>query len=178
MKDIYEKIKALALEHHKGIFREDGVTPYYNHVAAVDNIVTNWFEQGKYLYWFSTPEFRGLHPFNIYSDAGRNDLKYVLKSIAIAHDMLEDKDVNGNLFNWYYNFHFLLPDYHHILNGIKGVTRLPHEKYVHFILRAKKNALSRYVKAADLTHNLSDLKPGARKDKYQLAEYILLQDEA
>lgn len=47
------------------------------------------------------------------------------------------------------------------------------ENYVDYILRVAANDVARVVKMYDLKHNMSDLKSGSMKQKYELAFYIL-----
>lgn len=46
----------------------------------------------------------------------------------------------------------------------------------HYILAVKDDLYAREVKIADIKHNLSDLKAGSMKQKYELALYILEAD--
>ena len=43
-------------------------------------------------------------------------------------------------------------------------------------MRVKASVLATLIKASDLTHNMSDLAPGPKLEKYQLAYYILTHD--
>ncbi len=62
-----------------------------------------------------------------------------------------------------------------ILLAISSVTRLPNESYLQFIVRSSNNLIGRMVKVADIRDNLTeDLKPSARRDKYELALHILI----
>jgi (p)ppGpp synthase/HD superfamily hydrolase len=174
-KELYEKIKAFATKHHEGIFREDG-KPYITHPEGVDEIVTDWFENGYYLKWFIGKDMH----YSPLADYDRRQLLYMLKALAIAHDTIEDKNAKGKNISVYdyEDMFFSHGDYMIFRDALSALTRghnYKEETYLQFILRAKENPYARYVKLADLAHNLLDSKPGSRKDKYQLSQHILTQ---
>lgn len=53
------------------------------------------------------------------------------------------------------------------------LTHIQGESYLDYIKGMMNDARAVRVKLEDLAHNLSDLPPGTRRDKYLLAEYIL-----
>jgi hypothetical protein len=53
------------------------------------------------------------------------------------------------------------------------LTKQENEAYVDFIYRNLIDVYAPLIKVEDINHNLSDHKPGARKDKYELAKAIL-----
>lgn len=55
------------------------------------------------------------------------------------------------------------------------LTRFEHETYTSYIRRVAYTMWAREIKKADLLDNLSDLKSGQRRDKYELA-YAYLED--
>ena len=63
-----------------------------------------------------------------------------------------------------------------IMAGLYCITKLSTDaSYVTYILRVLRERSSVVVKLADLTHNLSDQTNKDKKDKYQLAHYVLSQ---
>ena len=60
-----------------------------------------------------------------------------------------------------------------IVHAVAALTKHEGVSYLQYLLVVKTNRIARVVKLADLTHNMSDLKDGARKSKYELAYYIL-----
>ena len=93
------------------------------------------------------------------------------KIVALLHDTLEDcADKVGPKT-------FIIEGFSdNVINAIFVITKSPAENYLSYILRVKANNISRIVKMADLTHNLSDLDAKhhkSMKDKYELAYYIL-----
>ena len=89
-----------------------------------------------------------------------------LKCMAILHDVLEDT---------------ILTEEDLIEKGVKEsivarvilLSRFPETSYKDFILDIMVDRFATKVKIADLKHNLSDLKKGSLRDKYELALYIL-----
>lgn len=92
---------------------------------------------------------------------------YVLKSIAMLHDVIEDS--HGSYTTAHIRDDFM-PD---ISEPVIYLTKIDGQDYLTFILRMSKSNAAMKVKLADLAHNMSDLQEGSLKDKYRLAEYIL-----
>lgn len=89
------------------------------------------------------------------------------KIVAVLHDTIEDTNLTS---------HDLLTKYGMDMNLIIALERLTRHKdqtYLDYILKCKESDLSRYIKIADLKHNLSDLESGSLRDKYIMALYIL-----
>jgi (p)ppGpp synthase/HD superfamily hydrolase len=60
-----------------------------------------------------------------------------------------------------------------IISAVVAVSRRKGESYKDFILRVKDSGDDAIrIKLADLAHNLSNLGPGAMRDKYELAQVI------
>lgn len=167
---IYKEANKIATIHHEGIFRKDNKTPYITHPLAVDYIVDGWFEKkiNFKLFYSDLPEFKRY--FDILSPESREALRLFLKSVAQLHDVLEDEDKNGNT----YSFNKLSKLSSYLAVNVSDLTRYESESYLSFLLRLKPNPIARYVKLGDLEHNLSDLKPGSLRDKYIMAQHILL----
>jgi len=108
--------------------------------------------------------------------ASLNDERF--KATAFLHDVLEDTDQTEENIRRV----FVLAGCGPILtDGImKDLHLLTHNKsdmsYASYIQRLLLRAsyIALYVKMADLRDNLRDLKPGQRRDKYELA-YLVLQ---
>lgn len=64
-----------------------------------------------------------------------------------------------------------------IIHGIDSITKKPkgQEPYHEYVKRVLSSRIATRVKIADLTHNMSDLKPGNMLDKYHLTKWILTQ---
>ncbi len=92
---------------------------------------------------------------------------YDAKCVALLHDVLEDTDATT------YDIERTLGMPTHVVKAVLLLTRTPGENYLEHLKRIRRNRLACCVKIADLLHNLSDSKPGNRKDKYILAlEYL------
>jgi len=62
------------------------------------------------------------------------------------------------------------------VQAVDAITRRDDEDYREYILRVKKNHLARFVKIADIEHNLESFdhkKNKSRTDKYKLAIEVL-----
>lgn len=96
-----------------------------------------------------------------------NNVK-IMVAAAYLHDVLEDTSAT--------EADLLTTDIDpHVVAIVKNLTRKK-ENYAEFIMRINKsNIMTRAVKIADLRCNMSDLNEGAMKDKYRLAEHILLR---
>ena len=89
-----------------------------------------------------------------------------LKCIAILHDVIEDTNCDKEML---------------YAKGVRGdivaivdvLSRRTGESYKDFILRICEVKSAIMVKIEDLKHNLSDLKAGSMRDKYELALFIL-----
>ena len=155
----------IACESHAGQFREDG-KPYITHIDAV---IWNTRE------YFSS-RAQGLDVF-----------QYVY-SVAALHDVLEDcpfwesnenklgeeifKRVGkGTKLNSMYFSTMLL--------AVKLLTKKPRgeEEYSDYLFNIKNHKWAQEVKIADLRHNLSDLKPCSRRDKYTISLAYLAGEE-
>lgn len=94
------------------------------------------------------------------------DLREVQAALAAAylHDVLEDTDYNLDEF----------PD--NIREACQVLCKSDDEDYCDYIKRVvnSREYISKVVKIADLRCNMSDLKEGQRKQKYKLAELIIL----
>jgi (p)ppGpp synthase/HD superfamily hydrolase len=61
-----------------------------------------------------------------------------------------------------------------ILMDLRALNKKNFSSYIDYILFIKDyGGYAKLVKIADLTHNLSDLKTGSLRDKYELSMYIL-----
>jgi (p)ppGpp synthase/HD superfamily hydrolase len=61
----------------------------------------------------------------------------------------------------------------HLVDCVVDLTHKRGEGYYDYIMRVADYDLPASVKIADLEHNLSDLPPGDRRDKYLLAREVL-----
>lgn len=135
--------KDLATKAHNGVFRKFTNEPYINHPRRVSELVLKYIEN-KTMYFHPT----------------------VYETVAWLHDAVEDSDLT-------------IKDLHSagfpasVIFGVESVTKIPGENYFKFIKRCMNDKVGIFVKIADLTDNMSDLKEGTMKDKYRLAKYIL-----
>ena len=152
-KDIKLRALELAQKAHNGQFRKYSGLPYINHSLAVASIATATFrgECDDYAYSLNS---------GILDDA---DAIFV---VALLHDTLEDSA--------YVTFEKLDSEFGlEIARYVQLLTKVENENYLDAILRAKSTDISKRVKIADLTHNISDLPPGTQRDKYRMALHIL-----
>lgn len=91
------------------------------------------------------------------------------KMVGWLHDVLEDcpewtsyKLIAAGVSAW-------------VVKHVETLTRRKYEGYYDYIMRIETDELGlvSIVKIADLTHNLSDLPPGNRRDKYLMAKHIM-----
>ena len=147
-------MKQIATEAHKGIKRKFTKEAYINHPRRI-------------------------------SEKFDNNL---LKAVAWGHDTIEDTNENSAL--------NVTPEYlleqgipKIVVDCILTITKKDGENYFDFIMRIIKEDedyfdfiskdkaaydASIYVKLEDLRDNMTDLKEGSMKDKYRLAEHILM----
>jgi (p)ppGpp synthase/HD superfamily hydrolase len=146
-----EKALEFATKVHAGQFRNDGVTPYIEHCKAVRDLAVDLAKRLIDIYFFG-----------FFENLDR------IGAIALVHDSIEDQGVTDEQ----------LRDIgmtRHMIDTVHLLSRNKGESYLDFILRIIKsnNRDAHIVKWADLTHNISDLKPGSLRDKYLLAKYII-----
>ena len=149
-KDIKFRALELAQKAHNGQFRKYSGLPYINHPIAVASI--------------ATATFHGECNDDAYS--GILDDADTIFVVALLHDTLEDSA--------YVTFEKLDSEFGlEIARYVQLLTKVENENYLDAILRAKSTDISKRVKIADLTHNISDLPPGTQRDKYRMALHIL-----
>lgn len=86
---------------------------------------------------------------------------------AYLHDVVEDTGVT---------LHDIRTSFgEDVADLVSILTHNPHETYTSYIRRVAYTMWAREIKKADLLDNLSDLQPGQRRDKYELA-YAYLED--
>lgn len=88
------------------------------------------------------------------------------KIVAILHDVIEDTDFTIECLKEY-GFN------NEIVKSIDILTKKENQDYLDYILLVKSDKIARRVKIEDLKHNLSDLKDGCLKAKYNISLYIL-----
>jgi (p)ppGpp synthase/HD superfamily hydrolase len=90
-----------------------------------------------------------------------------LYNVGLAHDLLEDTTANPEIlkeFDLYLYF------------DVDCLTKKKNQSYCDYIKGVAKHGslIAKVIKLSDLTLNRIDLKPGARKDKYDLAELVIM----
>ena len=152
--NLYEAALQIATEAHKGQTRDNG-DPYITHPLAVAKDIGNDLMQ------------LGLTPGGI--EAGM--------ATAVLHDVIEDTELSFSDVQLFLLRAMGCADTRIpiIIYLLIGLTRNSTESYVDYILNIKhsNSPIATAVKLADLQHNLSDHKPGARRDKYELAVALL-----
>ena len=106
-------------------------------------------------------------PFMLHPEAvAEQVIAPFLKAAAYLHDVVEDTNYTvGDL---------LKEGFPEEVCEIVGIlTKGKDERYLDYILRVKENHRARQIKLADLAHNLSDLRKGSLRDKYELTEHLL-----
>ncbi len=165
MKPILEFALDIAREAHKGQKRRDG-KDYITHPIEVVSIL-----ESRYM-------------------TQHMEKNYCILCAGFLHDTAEDCGVSEmeivDKFLEY--FKFASPQYTNLLTVLRMLNKNNYKSYTDYITSLipsdyDKQTLSDYfcmrvdvarrVKLADLIHNLSDLKPGSQRDKYELAKYIL-----
>ena len=162
---LINKALEIATDAHKGQTRWDG-SPYINHPLAVCENAKELLRQFRF-------------------DHLDKDIQTAIEIIAILHDVFEDSNkyqlTLDNIRRWFNDIDEAFVDDHSlrltdsIYEALLALTKTAEEEYWQFIDRIVKGPwMAQAVKIADLRHNLSDLKPGPRKDKYKLAEILLI----
>lgn len=169
--NIIDLAKKIAIEAHQGQFRRNG-EPYINHPITVNKIVSDWLND-----WKANdldPLLSNFISKAIYdSGLAIEDFSEIVKAVALMHDSAESDSAH------YFTIKQFL-DFRHddlwraVIAAIEALTRKENQDYFDYFMEMRKNPVARLVKLSDLTHNLSDAKPGSQKDKYLFAKYILL----
>ena len=105
-----------------------------------------------------------IHPLRVSMDIMFN-FHYRYKSIALAHDLLEDTDCTILELKQFFN----LED----INALRLLTKMPHQNYNGYIRNIKKNTLAKKIKIADIEDNLNDSPSDKQTVKYVKALEIL-----
>lgn len=140
----------LATRGHEGKFRNNSKLTYITHPIAVREIALDLYRNNQFTF------FTGKYDWQ----------QEQIEIVSLLHDA-EDFE-----FEWKSDVRLLFGDV--IFESILALTHEKGETYLDKVLKAKNNPISRVVKIADLRHNQSDLKEGQLKEKYRLAEWILL----
>ncbi len=167
MKPILEFALEIATEAHKGQKRRDG-KDYITHPIEVVSIL-----ESRYM-------------------TQNVEKNYCILCAGALHDVEEDQGIAAqdivDKFRVAGYFEFASPQYVNLLETLKLLNKNNYGSYFEYIKALiltdfekqtlpnhalMKTDVARRVKLADLTHNLSDLKPGSLRDKYELAKYIL-----
>jgi (p)ppGpp synthase/HD superfamily hydrolase len=163
MNTTYENIINAAIEFateaHKGRKRKDE-KDYITHPLAVARIARKITEG--------------------YSD----ETVFITQIAALFHDIAEDVEIYKNKEEFLLiSFDKIIREklfcslsfshFEFLLRVLTWLNKNNSSNYLEYILKIKNSNFAKYVKLADLQHNMSDLEEGSLKDKYRLAEYIL-----
>ena len=144
----------IATRAHINQKRWDG-QPYINHPIKVREIAISNFDK------FPNDDIDKLH----------------VEIVSLWHDIAEDVDIKEvTLVDILAEEGFLVrksDEYYRLLLELNIINKNRHANYRDYIIAAKNNIVTRQVKSADITHNMSNLKNGNMRDKYELALYIL-----
>ena len=153
MKPITQFALELATEYHKGQKRRDG-KDYITHPIAVAELVKQNYSLDKNsLFYDMTVCAAYLHDSE--EDCNITAREIVSKFLEVGYYSIED--TREVIFR----------------NTLESLNKNNFATYTEYIKNIASTQLAREVKIADQTHNLSDLKPGSLRDKYELALYIL-----
>ncbi len=165
--DLINVALEVATEAHKGQTRWDK-SPYINHPIRVAEIANfNCREE----FGAQTFDYQDLIITCLVHDLAEDVQIYVDKENLII-DEIEER-YNAILKEHGKIKHVFNIDKRYFVSNLKKLNKHYYKNYLDFILAAKSSYISKAVKIADLTHNLSDLTKGSMKEKYQLALYIL-----
>lgn len=170
---IFHQIYPICADAHKKQFRKDG-KPYMSHIDAVIENTWDVFMEDHipYEHWKETT----------------NVLEFDLTlSLAASHDVIEDQPdkVTVDQLNAIVqahkeqaNSHLYLYDENYFKRSLLAISKnvdgiKTYDNYADYVQRVKKLKMARYVKIADLMHNLSDLTSGNLKEKYELTLHYL-----
>ena len=87
-------------------------------------------------------------------------------AVAWLHDVIEDTSVTAEQL-----LAAGIPA--DIVQSVETISKKDGQSYLEYILDVRQDNLAREVKIEDITHNMSDLKKGSMRQKYELAIYIL-----
>tara|TARA_R110000824_G_scaffold304530_4_gene492347 strand:+ start:449 stop:868 length:420 start_codon:yes stop_codon:yes gene_type:complete len=87
-------------------------------------------------------------------------------AVAWLHDVIEDTSVTAEQL-----LAAGIPA--DIVQSVETISKKDGQSYLEYILDVRQDDLAREVKIEDITHNMSDLKKGSMRQKYELAIYIL-----
>tara|TARA_R110000824_G_scaffold118090_2_gene270239 strand:- start:1203 stop:1622 length:420 start_codon:yes stop_codon:yes gene_type:complete len=106
------------------------------------------------------------HPAAIARDLIKRGFSEDFIAVAWLHDVIEDTSVTaqGLLDKG-------IPS--DIVQSVETISKEDGQSYLDYILDVGRDPVARVVKVADITHNMSDLKKGSMRQKYELAIYIL-----
>lgn len=90
-----------------------------------------------------------------------------MRIIGLLHDVLEDAEQKYDA----EKLRQMFPEW--VVARLVILTRKPDEDYFDYIERVNTDDACREIKLADLWHNLSDSRPGSRRDKYRFAQHYL-----
>jgi len=93
--------------------------------------------------------------------------KKSMRIIGLLHDVLEDAEEKYTA----EKLRRIFPEW--VVARLVILTRKPGEDYFDYIERVNTDDACRKIKLADLWHNLSDSRPGSRRDKYRFAQHYL-----
>ncbi len=155
--NIREKAFDFASKAHSGQTRWDKNIPYISHPILVAQLAEEKFRKDERV---SAPDYIEVFSEYIYI-------------VGIGHDIEEDTKCNAIEYLNYLNLDDGLVG-EILLESLDILNKNNYDNYLDFVLAAKDNMIAKYVKWADITHNLSDTKKkGSIQDKYLLAKYIL-----
>jgi (p)ppGpp synthase/HD superfamily hydrolase len=156
--NIVELADKIAEGAHFNQFRHDKITPYIEHPRAVAKIAEKLYDT-RVDYYTAFPVGEELE---------------VVLAVALTHDILEDSDYTiEDIKRVFRENGFQERTYMILFSALEALNKNNYDSYSSYIIMLAGFPLANLVKRADLEHNLSDLKPGNLRDKYELAKYLL-----
>lgn len=152
LKNDFEKLERL-VEQEFHMKYDKGGSPYINHLRSVVNNVIDMFSVsnvGRYR-WF-------LDAFNDLIETGKDEvdatyiLAYTIKSVAIAHDLLEDTEITSQDLRDLGISELVISNIE-LLTKPKNYARGSYEEELYYE-KIKASPIARAVKIADLLNNM------------------------
>jgi (p)ppGpp synthase/HD superfamily hydrolase len=137
--NIVEIAKNIAEEAHKNQYRNDGITPYMDHIEGVVEILKNTHK---------TIEIR--NEYSLINDE--------VLATAYLHDTLEDTSVTEEMLRE------KMP--YRVIEAVRTLTRKKEQPYDDYMSNVAMLRIARLVKIADMLHNLTSSPSKNQKARY------------
>ncbi len=177
----------LMVEAHKCQTRRDKVTSYHTHPEKVRDIAFKWV--------YNVLGYTGEQPsveisklilkaLNYSKIFGLNTVQFLelIEVLAYQHDIIEDCKEKGFTIDYLierlskFKDSYPLEFFTLFRKNLLTLTHDSKDSYLDYIVKVKSEPIASIIKIADMAHNISTLEPERKtnRDKYQLAQYIIL----